>query len=205
MNDSYEVPSASATQKADAHVGRFFREWGMLEASLNRLIIKSMNLGVLEGAILTGNLHLKDKLNIVKTLIYISFLGLDDNKKYTALIAEIEKFARTYRNSLAHEQFIVTPNGDLKFFVVRAKGKLDFPEKIWGEEKFLELSILIFEFNRKIIELTSKLENSNALKAAHQARDATGRLEISPLKLLGLHYGLGLLSPSDDDGQGNIS
>ena len=85
----------------------------------------------------TANISLRDKINLVKTIIHVSiFQNPAEKPAFTKLLDAIST-ASSKRNMMAHDMFLAGDNGEgVRFFVVKAKGKLDFPDEIWSSERF---------------------------------------------------------------------
>jgi len=128
-------PSKKVTwDEAFAYVGRFLWHWASLERELRRALQASLELGALQSSILSANVQLRDKLNILKTV-----LDLYGHEKAPGLVKTLNNIGTfsSARNMMAHEFFGVT--GDEKaveFFTTKAKGKLDLPSIRWREAEF---------------------------------------------------------------------
>lgn len=173
-----------------ALVGYYLSKWALMESKLNSTVYRALGLTVLQGAIVTHNVQLRDKINIAKSILAMEIFNLKDREAYTKVMKRIATLS-TDRNMVAHDPFLPDEKGDgVVFFVIKAKGKIQFPDAVWS----------ISKFDEKAEELTKIHSELSALDAL------MGRLKIaaalakqSPNALLG---GLGVLGTSAHPSQG---
>ena len=120
-----------------ALVGKFLQNWALMEAKLNNVLVKALGLGDLNGVVVARNIQLRDKTKIVKTAIDMSyFSNKEEKQKYVKLIDRIADFSAK-RNIVAHEFFSPSKDGEtVDFIVIKANGKLMFPDEKWSIEDF---------------------------------------------------------------------
>jgi hypothetical protein len=133
-----------APRRARLLVGTYIQMWAFMETDLNDAIEVALGLDSLQGIIVCKNINLRDKIYILKSIITLN----DPTKMYEAEIdalSDISDIAGKERNMIAHDAFAADTDGDgVRFFVMKAKGKLTFPETRWS----------IADFDQKIQNLT---------------------------------------------------
>lgn len=197
-DDPIEFEDLDPYLRAVALVGQYLQRWSSLESSLNEAIGRAFGLTAVQEAIITRNMQLRDKLNVLKTVI--ALVNNDRDSRYTKTLTEIGNLLTTERNLLAHESFWDDDKGDgVQFLTVRAKGKLTFPNIRWSIQDFQERYNKLYEL-RNTVKLIAE-----AVKPFGAMRDANFKLPtpnamFGGLGLLGLHPhysqdnpGLGLL------------
>jgi hypothetical protein len=90
----------------------------------------------LTAAVLTHNLQVRDKQNIIRT--FFDLYGAADPEWVKAATKAMDRLGKCNndRNIVAHTAFAPKPNGDVEFFIVKAKGRLQLPEVIWTQADF---------------------------------------------------------------------
>lgn len=117
---------------AHANVGRFLFNWAALEQSLHEAIETAFSLNPLCGAILVNNMQLRDKINILKTIL--DAYGHNDAPSLIKTLDAIGTYSAV-RNMVAHE-FHAAAGDSVRFYRMRAKGKFSIPETIWSDADF---------------------------------------------------------------------
>lgn len=142
--------------RALALVGHFLQWWSMLESKLNDALGNGLRLTQLQTTIVTKNIQLRDKINILKTLVHTRGQEVE---RFKGALEEVSKLSLD-RNMVAHDIFMDDDDGDgVKFLVVKAKGKLAFPNTRWSIAdffvKFYETVRLSKEVDAMAVVLTS--------------------------------------------------
>lgn len=125
----------SSEQKVFLAVGQFVHHFTVMEAALNKGLRALLNLGILEGAIVTSNVDVRTKVYIVKTAINTRPMKEEDwlreaRRNLEAVVKMAER-----RNILAHNPFMRHENG-VEFFYTKAKGDLKLPDEVWTYDEF---------------------------------------------------------------------
>ena len=120
-----------------ALVGQYLQLWGRLEMQINAAIAGSFDLNNIQSAIMTRNMQLRDKVNVLKTVVGVSPKAL--KKELTDALNRIVSLSQSERNVIAHDSFEEDDKGDgVRFLVVKAKGKLAMPDTRWSVRDFFE-------------------------------------------------------------------
>src|SRR5690606_6127374 len=109
-------------------VGEFMWRWGTLEAVINRGVQQLLGLTPLWGSVATANMQLRGKQHVVATLVrFYSGSGPSWIKGAIKTLRQFGEAAKD-RNFVAHTPFGPDESGGVKFFAIKAKGKLDIPD-----------------------------------------------------------------------------
>ena len=150
-----------------ALVGRFLQQWSALEAALNTTIQTMLKLTSLQGAIVTKNMSLRDKINVVKSIVDV-YAPLHRKKSALTTMKNIQAYT-AWRNTVAHECFLPDDKGDgVEFIVMKAKDKVSFPEERWSVANFKEKGSLLHQATQGLYEIQKEFKASplaNALLA----------------------------------------
>ncbi len=142
-------------------IGQYMFHWACIESALNRLITTAMKLGSTEGVIVCANMQVRDKLYIAETAIALQ----SKPETWRAAAKKTIRGARTHsedRNRVAHNFFAPEGGkaGSIRFFIRKAKGKLEFPETVWTSKQYLEklhaMVLLAEDIERIAKEITPK-------------------------------------------------
>lgn len=147
-------------------VGEFMWHWSTLERALDRAVASVLSLSLLEAAIVTANLQVRDKIHTARTAI--DLFG-PTNTEFTAqtkrLFDKIAK-AATDRNLVAHNYF--TPEKDgVAFSLTRAKGSLSLDDVVWRGDDF---RAKFSKLHRLADQLEAVVEATREYKARYQAQ-----------------------------------
>jgi hypothetical protein len=135
-----------------ALVGHYLQCWALLEGVLERTIGKVVGLSALQAAIVVKNMQLRDKISLLKTVINLS--PYPKQQEYIDTLTSVADITRTERNIIAHESFHQDDKGDgVRFMIVRAKGKITFPDIRWSVNDFGNKTQRIFELVAEIEEI----------------------------------------------------
>lgn len=161
--------------RAHALVGSYLQSWAFMEGNLDEAVGIALGLSSLSGAIVCKNIQLRDKIYILKSIIRLN----DPQNNYEGdikALTDISDLAIRERNMIAHNGFGPDEKGDgVRFFVMKAKGKLAFPNVRWSVDDFLDkfanlsrigkiLESISARFRKKTPDLASLLkEPTNAL------------------------------------------
>lgn len=120
-------------------IGQYMFHWACVESALNRLITTAMKLGSTEGVIVCANMQVRDKLYIAETAIALQA----KSDAWRAAAKSTIRSAKTHsedRNRVAHNFFAPEESkpGSIRFFIRKAKGKLEFPDTVWTPKMFAE-------------------------------------------------------------------
>jgi hypothetical protein len=148
-------PSQNEFAYAFALIGEFMFHWAVLESEINRSIHQLLNLDGPTGYITTANMGLRDKLNLVRTLLHFYCNGSDAWVKDAN--KELDKIGAmsAHRNLVAHTLFGPHKGGGVSFMTIKAKGKFDLPEVIWKPEDFDAKQIEIARLKRRLERLVA--------------------------------------------------
>jgi hypothetical protein len=100
-------------------------------------ISAATKLDPLMNTIICANLTMREKLNILRTLVDTSNIEPNERKTaFKAMLRDIGEYTPS-RNMIAHDFFMVGENApSVGFMPIRAKGKFDTPYVVWREEDF---------------------------------------------------------------------
>lgn len=118
------------------NVGRFMCFWSTLEVELNNSISDLFGLEGIRERIITTNMSVREKINVIVTTLqeYCSQEKWYSDAKQT--MARIGSLSED-RNIAAHHMFYPKDTGDaVVFLVVRARGKVKFPDIVWSINDF---------------------------------------------------------------------
>jgi len=149
-----------------ALVGEFLYRWSVMESKIKEAITKSLGLNIVQGAIVTSNISLRDKIYILKTAVDLSEIKpKEEREKFKSVLQKVANYSPT-RNMVAHDRFEpVKDKLGVRFGVIKAKGKLNIPHTEWSEDKFQEEFEKIEGFSREIDNLKSKLDRAALINA----------------------------------------
>jgi hypothetical protein len=143
-----------------ALVGEFLRRWSEMEIAMHQGIAIAMKLDDTMQSILCANVQLRDKLNILRTIVDVSNIDNDAKEKFKKILRDIGEYS-PIRNMMAHDNF----SSDEKqtgvvFFQVKAKGKFSKETPVWDIDAFLKEYEKIENFKLQIISLQDALRAS---------------------------------------------
>jgi hypothetical protein len=141
--------------RAYALVGQFLKQWSDLEQKIHEAIGTALGLDETRRYILCANLHLKDKINVLRTLVHQS--SFESHIKETTVdeLTAIQNYS--YRNMIAHNAFEPDPNGDgVVFLPVKARSKFSRPRERWPIKRFEQEAINIADFTANITTLQGR-------------------------------------------------
>jgi hypothetical protein len=193
-----DIHSLTPEIRSFALVGMFLQAWAFMEQELRRAIEKGLGLNGLQAAMVCSNMQLRDKINLLKTLVHISLPVFPAEKE--KFITALNKVATmsSKRNMLAHDVFGPSDDGkSVAFFVIKAKGKLEFPDTIWSPADFMKECAEIRALTTEFEEMTRLLKAVDSyMKLADQANAPP---TSTPNPLFGGTGLLGLLSPLPEE------
>lgn len=137
-------------------VGQFMGIWASLESSVNDGVGKLLGMDTLEATIATANMQFRSKIHILKAVVHLR-CGLSEwGKAAIKDIEEADTLADTWRNIVAHNGFV--PHGDgVRFLIVRARGKLDFPKITRSHVDFLVVGKRLGDLAARIDEIVARV------------------------------------------------
>ena len=154
-------------------VGRFLRQYSLLESAINDCIAAGLRLDSQQAAIVTANIQMRDKIHVIKSLVAESVMEPD---KAEAAIKTINQFAEfsLLRNMMAHNFFWTTDSGDgVSFSLVKAKGKVKFPTTTWSVEEFEKQDTENLRFITFFEKLKDQLTHADLVRALMRAQSYT--------------------------------
>jgi len=121
-----------------AYVGRFFGQWATMEAEINRAIGKALKLDLLQQTILTAEVDLSRRIQILRTAIKLSPMTDEDRKNIGERLTDLLNNKVRIRNIIAHNLFHITEDRKgIRFFYTKVKGTLTLDPVVYSFE-FLE-------------------------------------------------------------------
>lgn len=142
-------------------VGHFMAQWAQLEDEINRAIHRLFKLPFEEGAIVTRNLQVRDKLTILRTAIeYYSRDRMSEEWRDEAggIVVRLAKDVVPDRNVVAHTYFLPGDAGAVEFFRVHASKAVRQSTEVWTPaevqakcEQMTEYSIALMQIMRELI------------------------------------------------------
>ena len=122
--------------RAYALVGQFLQAWSAMELALRDAIGAGLDIEAVKLQIISSNLSFLYKVNILRTLVDVSFLSEDEKAQAKSKLQKLsEDLAK--RNMIAHAPFRAdaTKTG-VEFLTVKARGKFETPNIVWSPEQF---------------------------------------------------------------------
>jgi hypothetical protein len=162
-------------------VGEFLQHWAFMEAELRDTLQKALGLNNIQGYTLASNIQLRDKISILRTAAYLSVGGDDDERRQNdKTLSAIADYATANRNMMAHDMFGPAEDGkNVVFFVVKAKGKLVFPNTVWTETDFENAHKEIDGFTAFLKELRKKIDRTKVAQALTASPPTGGLLGLT--------------------------
>jgi hypothetical protein len=171
--------------KSLALVGQFLHQWSQMEQAMHLAISAATKLDPLMSTIVCANLTIREKLNILRTLVDTSNIAPDERKtSLKALLRDIGEYTPV-RNMMAHDFFMVGNNApSIAFMPIKAKGKFDTPAVLWQESDFVREYAKINAFTEKLMQLTVSLEHASFSADApiHRRDRGAGPSPVYPLE-----------------------
>jgi hypothetical protein len=153
--------------RAWAMVGSFLQAWSYVEAQLNDLLGKALNLNSTQTFIVTSNLQFRDKIHIARTALNSSVsVSADERERLDKRLLAISDYSSKRRNMAAHHMF--GPSKDKKgvtFLVVKAKGKLSLPDVTWSLKDLNVILETLAGFQTELREIQAKISNEALVRA----------------------------------------
>jgi hypothetical protein len=146
-----------------------------MEQAIHLAISAATKLDPLMNTIVCANLTIREKLNILRTLVDTS--NISDKRKggFKNMLRDIGAYAPA-RNMIAHDFFMVGSNvPSIAFMPIKAKGKFDTPSVLWHEADFADQYAKIDAFAKELMQLTVALEHASF---------SADRLDL-PMKIVG--------------------
>jgi hypothetical protein len=149
--------------RAYALIGQFLKRWSELEQQIHEAIGAALGLDETRRYILCANLQLKDKVNVLRTLVQQSSFPIDVKVCTNKELTTIQNY--THRNMIAHDSFEPDLSGDgVVFFPVKAKKEFSRPLEKWGIEKFKEEGKAIAEIAENVARLKARFSRETTFE-----------------------------------------
>jgi hypothetical protein len=196
-----DISSLDAETRCVVLVGKFLQRWAAMEGAMRLAIEKTLELDAFQAAIIASNTRLWDKINILRTLVSRLPFDADKIKRFDDLLLGIGN-ASYKRNMMAHNAFAPSPDGKgVSFSVTKAKGKLAFPDTVWGLVEFEREYDEIERFTAGLGEIVQAIDEKQVLNKMRDAIRAHPALYYDT-GTLGSPYVL--LHSLDSDGSSTI-
>jgi hypothetical protein len=145
-----------------ALVGDFLRRWSNMEQTMHLAISAATKLEPLMNTIICANLTMREKLNILLTLVDTSNIEPSERKAaFKSMLRKIGEYASS-RNMIAHNFFLPGASApSVVFMPIKAKGNFDAPNVIWHEADFKREYEKIDAFAKELLQLTVGLEHAS--------------------------------------------
>ena len=138
-----------------ALVGEFLRRWSKLEVALHEAIAKAMSLDETMRLVLCANISLRDKINLLRTLVNLSTVSTNEKSKFSKELNNLSNDSAD-RNMMAHDNFGPDETGlGVQFFQVKAKGAFSLPKVVWTIGDFQSAYARIDGFSEQIVLLST--------------------------------------------------
>lgn len=142
-----------------ALVGRFLQYWALMEHEINKAIAQVLDLTSLQRAITCSNMNLRDKIHVLKTSVSLSPIA--EKQQFTKLLTDIAEYS-SIRNMMAHDMFMASEDGEsVVFYVIKAKGKLTFPDVTWTITDFDQSCMTMRSYTDALQRLSSMLRDAS--------------------------------------------
>lgn len=119
-------------------VGEFMFNWAHLESMLNRSVGKILHIdSVLNQVMLTANMSVREKLNVLRTALLLPVVK--DSDEWKALNKLVDRIGdrNDDRNVVAHTSFGPHSKG-VTFYPIKAKREFAVPDLVWTTKEFAE-------------------------------------------------------------------
>jgi hypothetical protein len=154
MNDPSETQSL-------ALVGEFLRKWSHMEQTIHLAISCATNLDPLMNTIICANLTIREKLNVLRTIVDVSDLTGEDQAQFKSMLRDIGEYTPN-RNMIAHDWFLpLSDHCAVGFMPIKAKGRFATPTIIWDKDDFDLEYRKIEAFTEQLLQLTVRLEHAS--------------------------------------------
>jgi len=160
-----DLKSLDPETRCFALVGQFLHAWSTMELCLHDAIGDAVRVRPLMRFILCANLQIRNKLNILNSIVDVSSLKDTERKHYSNLLNDLSQYSAA-RNMMAHDPFAPdeTESDPAKqgvtFGPVKAKGKFSLPPTTWNQDKFREEIEKVAEYADALIRLRDKLRTT---------------------------------------------
>ena len=154
-------------------VGRFMRVWAFAEQQLNEVIATALKITIVESFVISANISLRQKWNILGSLVSITQFNKDDRNKLLKSMNNDFYRLSNVRHIMAHCMFFPSEDGTtVAFLRFAADGKLK-PAKSdkkenqaiihWSENELLNFEKETENFTNNLHKLDSKLKATQHL------------------------------------------
>jgi hypothetical protein len=158
-----DFKSLDPETRAYALIGQFLKRWSDLEQQIHEAIGAALRLDETRRYILCANLQLKDKVNVLRTLVQQSSFPPDVKESTNKELTTILDYPN--RNMIAHEAFEHAPDGDgVVFLPVKAKKEFSRPRDQWSVDKFQEEGKTIAILTEKVTQLKTRFSGTTTFE-----------------------------------------
>jgi hypothetical protein len=117
-------------------VGQFLQAWSAMEIALHNAIGAAFNLESVQTKILCANIHFRDKIHILRTLVGVSSFPEQEKAQAKSKLRKLGNHA-VKRNMVAHSAFVTNMEGTgVMFLTTKARGEYDPSAIIWSRHRF---------------------------------------------------------------------
>ena len=160
-------------------VGKFMSKWAIAEQWLDIAIATSLKVDAAESVVLSSAIPVANKLELAKSMIFLSKMSKEDSKIFTKQIDDFRGLLES-RNTVAHCMF--SPNGEgnaVQFFRMATRGTLrnsqkKWKESTWSDTKFVDLFDKLDGLVIKFKELNKKFKESELSPPVSLAQALSG-------------------------------
>jgi hypothetical protein len=99
------MPNNPITTQSLALIGGFLQQWSNMEHTLHLGIAAATKLDPLMNTVICANLTIREKLNILRTLVDISAADEKTKQRFKKMLRDIGEYTPT-RNMIAHDYFL---------------------------------------------------------------------------------------------------
>lgn len=171
---STDAPPEITDEKMCELVGSFMRKWAFLESRMNMSIEELLSMGSLGGAIVTANLEVRAKIQILRSVVSLYHPGDPQAEKQAKKDIEAIAGLSEDRNIVAHNPFSRTDDlTGVQFMRTTARSSLKFLDYEWSPAQFLEKEVEMGNLFDRLKELTPLIV-ANRERIARLRKEGSG-------------------------------
>lgn len=166
-----------------ALVGQFLHEWSFLEYEMEQAIGAALGLSSIQRLMITKNMQLRDKINLLKTVAYMASSEKERSNR-AKMLSAIADFAGN-RNMIAHDLFLPSKDGrGVNFLVTKARGRLAIEDPVWTASDFFDKFEKISSFKKFVKGLRGDLETFRAVTQRLKDKEASAEPTLAQALLV---------------------